>query len=72
MKKILTENNNIQIVEIIRENGNNENAINYISFLPRLKINDKIIINTTAVDLNLGTGGYHFAVKNFMSFRKTR
>ncbi|MGM0410026.1 MAG: DUF3866 family protein [Bacillota bacterium] len=63
MKKILTENNNIQIVEIIRENGNNEKAINYISFVPRLKINDKIIINTTAVDLNLGTGGYHFVTE---------
>lgn len=63
VKKIISKKKNKEIVEIIRDNGNIEKAINYISFVPNLKINDEIIINTTAVDLNLGTGGYHFVIE---------
>ncbi len=41
-----------------------EKAINYNNFTGSVQVGDDIIINTTAVDLSLGTGGYHFVIHN--------
>ena len=35
-------------------------AINYDFLTGKVKENDEVLLNTTAVDLNLGSGGYHF------------
>ncbi|MTI48178.1 DUF3866 family protein [Sporosalibacterium faouarense] len=44
--------------------GNNYKAVNYSKLTGNVSIGDKVILNTTAVELSLGTGGYHFVVHN--------
>jgi len=39
-------------------------AINFDSLTGRVKEGDEVLLNTTAVDLNLGSGGYHFVMAN--------
>lgn len=40
------------------------NCINYNMLTGSVDEQDRVLINTTAVDLGLGTGGYHFVVGN--------
>ncbi|MFW6022695.1 MAG: DUF3866 family protein [Halanaerobiaceae bacterium] len=39
-------------------------AVNYDMITGKISIGDQIVINTTAVQLSLGTGGYHFVLLN--------
>ncbi len=39
-------------------------AVNYNFMTGKINIGDKVILNTTAVELGLGTGGYHFVIYN--------
>lgn len=39
-------------------------AMNYICLAGRCKVNDEVLLNTTAIKLSLGTGGYHFVIAN--------
>ncbi len=39
-------------------------AISYPRLTGRVEQGDRLLLNTTAVDLSLGTGGYHFVVAN--------
>ena len=39
-------------------------AINYINITGEIKIEDNVVLNTTAVQLSLGTGGYQFVIYN--------
>ena len=39
-------------------------AVNYNNITGFIKIGDQVVVNTTAVELGLGTGGYHFVVLN--------
>lgn len=39
-------------------------AINYVDITGNVMIGDVVVLNTTAVDLDLGTGGYHFILYN--------
>lgn len=39
-------------------------AISYHEFTGTPQVGDQVVLNTTAVDLGLGTGGYHFIVYN--------
>lgn len=63
VNKIKSENESIQdlLVEI---DGNIERAYNYIQLTGKANIGDKIVLNTTAVELSLGTGGFHFVILN--------
>ncbi|KAB3537401.1 DUF3866 family protein [Alkaliphilus pronyensis] len=56
---------NEKVTEVIVEIANiREKAINYNLFTGRPEIGDYVILNTTAVELGLGTGGYHFIIAN--------
>lgn len=44
--------------------GDDSLAINYNLLTGNINVNDEVILNTTAVELSLGTGGYHFVVYN--------
>lgn len=46
------------------ESGELAEAISYHALCAAIQVGHKILINTTAVDLNLGTGGVHFVVAN--------
>jgi len=37
-------------------------AVAYAGMVPALAVGDEVLVNTTAVDLGLGTGGWHFVV----------
>ncbi|SES70439.1 Protein of unknown function [Natronincola peptidivorans] len=50
---------------IVSIDGEEALAINYSDLTGEAKINDMVIINTTAVELKLGTGGCHFVISNF-------
>jgi hypothetical protein len=45
-------------------NGSREKCIAYLGLTAPLKPGDEVILNTTAVTLKLGSGGYHFVLAN--------
>ena len=45
-------------------NGDIQRAYNYPKICGNIKVGDEVILNTTAVELSLGTGGYHFVISN--------
>ncbi len=49
---------------LVNIDNKDENAINYDYLTGCIAVGDEVILNTTAVELNLGTGGYHFVIWN--------
>ena len=45
--------------------GEISKAINYNYITGPINVGDTVIVNTTAVELSLGTGGYHFVIFNY-------
>lgn len=48
----------------IHEKGRLRDCINYNQLTGAININDEVLLNTTAVELGLGTGGFHFVLAN--------
>ncbi|MDD4503559.1 MAG: DUF3866 family protein [Clostridiaceae bacterium] len=48
----------------IESNGKTCNCINYNQLTGEIEENDIVLLNTTAVELGLGSGGYHFVLAN--------
>ena len=69
VKKIIEEDYNISKIEVDID-GSIENAINYDSISGKVKIGDIVIVNTNAIHLNLGTGGYNFVIFNYSNETK--
>ena len=61
--KILEINTDVSWIEVMIE-SNVFKAVNYNDLTGYPKIGDSVVLNTTAVDLSLGTGGYHFVIHN--------
>ncbi|WP_199873055.1 DUF3866 family protein [Inediibacterium massiliense] len=64
-----------KVIQILKENENKTEvlvkikdkeykAINYNRLTGKIDLEDELILNTTALDLSLGTGGYHFVIAN--------
>lgn len=64
-----------EVVEIKKQNGQLDDirvkigdeifrAYNYPKMTGNINIGDKVLLNTTAVELSLGTGGYHYVISN--------
>lgn len=49
-------------IEVLLDDGSR--AIGYPEFTPEIKAGDNVVVNTTAVDLDLGSGGFHFVIYN--------
>lgn len=47
---------------IVQVEGELCKAINYPLFTGRCRVADRVLLNTTAVELSLGTGGYHYVI----------
>lgn len=45
-------------------NGEIQRAYNYSKMTGNINVGDEVVLNTTAVELSLGTGGYHFVISN--------
>jgi hypothetical protein len=54
--------NHPDVTKIRLEDGSRAYAFSHIT--GDVHIGDKVVVNTTAVDLNLGTGGWHFVLWN--------
>ena len=46
-------------------NGRIEKAYNYVQLTGIAQVGDEVVVNTTAVELSLGTGGFHFVITNY-------
>jgi len=60
VKEKLSTNDKIDIIRL----RSGEKAINYRLITGEIKKNNRVLLNTTAVRLGLGTGGYHFIICN--------
>ena len=49
---------------IVTIEGAGYDCINYNLLTGQVMEGDKLLVNTTAVDLSLGSGGYHFVIAN--------
>lgn len=52
---------------IVRIQDSEEKCISYTELLGELSPGDEVLLNTTAVSLNLGSGGYHFVIAKLNS-----
>ncbi|MFW5788072.1 MAG: DUF3866 family protein [Halanaerobiales bacterium] len=60
VEKILQKNEDITTALILYENNQLRKAINYNRINGDLYVNERVLVNTTAVDLELGTGGFDY------------
>lgn len=61
--KILETDKDVDWLEV-EIDGKKSKGVNYKSLTGDVNVGDKVILNTTAVDLSLGTGGQHFVIHN--------
>lgn len=58
------------ITEILVEvDGSQDKAISYDGLTGNVAVGDRVVLNTTAVAKNLGTGGYHYVMANLREKR---
>lgn len=53
--------------ELVSFQETDTEAISYRYLVGKINPGDRLLVNTTAVKLNLGTGGYHFVISNLSS-----
>lgn len=63
VESIKSKSQNLEEITV-NINGNIEKAYNYTKMTGSVDIGDEVVLNTTAVELSLGTGGYHFVITN--------
>ncbi|MGL5651899.1 MAG: DUF3866 family protein [Paraclostridium sp.] len=63
VESIKSKSQNLEEITV-NINGNIEKAYNYPKMTGSVDIGDEVVLNTTAVELSLGTGGYHFVITN--------
>lgn len=56
------ESADVQRLAVAVDDGTSGSAVNYLRTAPVCAAGDRVLLNTTAVDLSLGTGGRHFVV----------
>ena len=49
---------------IVEIGGERAQAVAYLQLIGQIEIGDEVVLNTTAVELSLGTGGWHFVIEN--------
>ena len=63
VSEIVDKSDNLEDIRV-NINGEIQKAYNYPKMTGYVNIGDEVILNTTAVELSLGTGGYHFVISN--------
>jgi hypothetical protein len=61
VEQIVRERDGVQYLQVRTDTGMHC-ALNYIALTGRLQPGDRVLLNTTATTLNLGTGGYDFVI----------
>lgn len=59
MTDILVERDGLQRVQVDLDGPEPERAYVLTALVPPVQVGDRVVVNTTAVDLGLGTGGWH-------------
>lgn len=72
VEKILSSRPGVNIVSLSIEGEEKSRAINYKKLTGIVKTGDTVLVNTTAVELGLGTGGYHFIISNLDNTAKNK
>lgn len=57
---IEVDTDDVQVLEVALDDGSTGPAISYPRLVGKCALADRALVNTTAVDLGLGTGGRHF------------
>ncbi len=57
-----TDTSEVQVLDVALDDGTTGTAISYPDLIGVCRIADRVLLNTTAVGLGLGTGGHHFIV----------
>lgn len=60
--KILRETGRLQELEVEFQDEKVEKAIHYKDWMGRIGVDDTVLLNTTAMSLSLGSGGFHFVI----------
>jgi len=60
----LLEKRSDLVVAIVEADGQNLKAVAFPSMVPALRAGDEVVLNTTGIDLDLGTGGEAFVLWN--------
>ena len=63
VESIVDKSENLEDIRV-NINGSIQKAYNYPKMSGNVNVGDEVILNTTAVELSLGTGGYHFVISN--------
>lgn len=63
VESIISKTENLEEITV-NINGELAKAYNYPKMTGNIDIGNEVILNTTAVELSLGTGGYHFVIAN--------
>ena len=63
VESIVDQNGELDDIRV-KINGELQRAYNYPKITGHINIGDEVLLNTTAVELSLGTGGYHFVIAN--------
>lgn len=63
VESIVDKSNGLDDIRV-NINGEIQRAYNYSKITGEINIGDEVLLNTTAVELSLGTGGYHFVIAN--------
>ena len=59
---VLLETTGVQHLSVALDDGTEGAALNYPTLAGPCGVGDRVLLNTTAVELALGTGGKHFVV----------
>lgn len=63
VESIISKSDNLEEISV-NIGGSLAKAYNYPKMTGNIDIGDEVVLNTTAVELSLGTGGYHFVITN--------
>lgn len=63
IEEIIDKSENLDDIRV-NINGEIQKAYNYPKMTGEVNVGDEVVLNTTAVELSLGTGGYHFVISN--------
>jgi hypothetical protein len=63
VEEILSSREGIDKIAV-RIDGKKFKAYNYTNLTGGISVEDEVVLNTTSVELGLGTGGYHFVIAN--------
>ncbi|MCR3923176.1 MAG: DUF3866 family protein [Firmicutes bacterium] len=69
IQHVRVQSSSCEILQVVCE-GQMAQAINYIPLTGAAAIGDLVVLNTMAVELRLGSGGYHFVILNLNSVEK--